>query len=352
MDESPPPSFMYSVTVVYPTLSSMSAVLASLVVLTMIILSLYDFKLVNRVSLRLQTAVSALDIWTHTTALWFPLYNESASAMCTFIAWQRQFGPLIYLFLNISVATNLLLVFIKEARITKTVEIAYWVAPIIGAAIITIPPLAIGLTGFGDFNNCYFTPQDEKTYQIADMLISNMWYLLTLVYCTAVVAMVVFKLRKDIEQLKVARKFVFVKDTKTAIKKANMFVNRILLYPIVAIISVFGVSVSQIYILVNGGTNFGIDIWAMNGLALSGTLNFIAFVCDPTLHSAFYAIYKRFILKSAANIADTESVGDSGTYSLNVPPKKLDSTFQLTMDDEVTVANPNDPEYTKEIEYL
>ncbi|KAI9290896.1 hypothetical protein K502DRAFT_353522 [Neoconidiobolus thromboides FSU 785] len=69
--------------VVYPTMSKVSLVLAIIVVLTMVLLTIaiYDFKLVDRVTLRLQTGVILYDIWLHSLPLWNRPYNKDGSPL-------------------------------------------------------------------------------------------------------------------------------------------------------------------------------------------------------------------------------------------------------------------------------
>lgn len=52
-----------------------------------------------------------------------------------------------------------------------------------------------------------------------------------------------------------------------------------------------GIAASQLYFDANGSYSDNINYWASICSSLTGTLNFLAFCCDPTLHSAIWAIY-------------------------------------------------------------
>ncbi|KAI9290753.1 hypothetical protein K502DRAFT_353661 [Neoconidiobolus thromboides FSU 785] len=128
---------------IYPVISKISLTFASLVVLTMIALSMHDFKLVNRVTLRLQTAISCYDIWLHSVPLWARVYATPESTLCPFIGYQGVAFPLLYCFLNLCIGINLQLVFIHGVKTTNKIEAAYWIGSILLTLIITIPPLGI-----------------------------------------------------------------------------------------------------------------------------------------------------------------------------------------------------------------
>ncbi|KAI9290636.1 hypothetical protein K502DRAFT_353789, partial [Neoconidiobolus thromboides FSU 785] len=59
-----------------PILGYISALLALVVILFMVGMSIYDRKLVDRVSLRLQIALAVYDIWLHTGSLWRAPYSK------------------------------------------------------------------------------------------------------------------------------------------------------------------------------------------------------------------------------------------------------------------------------------
>ncbi|KAI9295487.1 hypothetical protein K502DRAFT_324325 [Neoconidiobolus thromboides FSU 785] len=236
----------------------------------------------------------------------------------------------MYLFFNVAIAANFQLVFLHEKVITSKIELAYWFIPIIAGLIITIPPLATGLTGYGDFNGCFFVDADFTTLRVADMLVSNIWYLLTWLYLVIVVGLVVFKLRKSATQIKFSQRFTTITDSDVAQKTIKSLIHRLLLYPIVAILSTLGIMASQLNHLRVEQEDWNLEIWAMNFLALTGTFNFIAFCFDPTFQNAIYVIYCRIRYgKEGASLVSTSINKEGPTSAFDIELGKLESTTSL-----------------------
>ncbi|KAI9295003.1 hypothetical protein K502DRAFT_236903 [Neoconidiobolus thromboides FSU 785] len=107
----------------------------------MVILSLYNRRLVDRVSLRLQTGLSVYDVWLHGGAIWRSISPAGANASCTTRGYLALFFNVFYAFLNVSIAINLQLVFLNNQIITKKMEAMYWLIPLTLSLILSIPPL-------------------------------------------------------------------------------------------------------------------------------------------------------------------------------------------------------------------
>ncbi|KAI9290561.1 hypothetical protein K502DRAFT_369117 [Neoconidiobolus thromboides FSU 785] len=278
---------------VFPKVAIVSLSLACVVVVVMIALTIYDRKLVDRVSLRLQTVISCYDIWAHTFPLWTRVYNYRDSPLCTFIAYQSLAFPLFYTFLNVAIGINLQLIFIHGINITKRIEAAYWIGSILLTLIITIPPLAIGALGYSDFNSCYFSTDDESYSRLLDFYTSNLVMIISMGYLLIIVILVLIKLFQGLNLIKEHQVAMDASNSIEMIKNIQLLASRILLYPVIMIVANFGNVLSQsAYDLANFDS---LDLKAFSFVAggLLGTFNFIAFFCDPTIHQAFKVIYFR-----------------------------------------------------------
>ncbi|KAI9290637.1 hypothetical protein K502DRAFT_345174 [Neoconidiobolus thromboides FSU 785] len=230
-----------------PNISYASTFLALLIVLFMVGMSIYDHKLVDRVSLRLQTALAVYDLWLHSGPLWRTSLTESA-------------GPLI---------------FIHNMIVTKKIEVAYWIVPILFIVLITTPPL-------GSF------------YVII---------LLPLIF--------------DI---------------------SFRYIRLELLYPTVMLITNFSGILSQFYYDFNSEPSDFLDNWTSITYPLMDGLNFIAFCCDPTVHDAIKVVlYKIKIRKNcnqpgmeldAVNSTLEESVNTRNTNDNNVDGETFNNPIQ------------------------
>lgn len=73
------------------------------------------------------------------------------------------------------------------------------------------------------------------------------------------------------------------------------------------ILTQVGTAASQIYYDIYPTSMYSLDGWAFVSSSLTGTLNFIAFCCDPTVHSAITKIYKRVQFKKVLKFVPNES---------------------------------------------
>ncbi|KAI9295543.1 hypothetical protein K502DRAFT_213910 [Neoconidiobolus thromboides FSU 785] len=200
----PSPTSIYLSSVYYPNVSIISGIMALIVVLFMIVISIYDRKLVDRVSLRLQTGLSVYDIWLHGGALWKSISPAVPGIACTSRGYLALFFNILYAFLNVSIALNLQLIFIHNKTITRWVEVGYWVVPITLSLLISIPPLAMGLLGYSEYYGCYIADSEYGLYygKMLDFYANQLWRFLCLIYLIIAVTMVFIKLRKSLNFFK------------------------------------------------------------------------------------------------------------------------------------------------------
>ncbi|KAI9293669.1 hypothetical protein K502DRAFT_366513 [Neoconidiobolus thromboides FSU 785] len=305
------PYVKYIQDVVYPKLSIISATMACIVVLVMILFTIYDKSLVDRVSLRLQTVISCYDIWVHTAQIWKRQYQDGPSAMCTFIGWQYVFIPLFYAFLNFSIGANLQLIFLHGVYITKRIETLYWVIPIVLALIISIPPLALGKLGYSEFNGCYTTGEDENYGKMFDLYSYEVPMLICMGYLIIVVILVIRHLSQGANIIKKQGSVYTDNSSSKAVKSLRLLAYRVMLYPTVMIVTHLGFVTANTYYDLNTDPLDNLDVWNMICRGLTGTLNLIAFLCDPTIQSAFIKVYDRVINNKLFDSEDTNRYGFS-----------------------------------------
>ncbi|KAI9294732.1 hypothetical protein K502DRAFT_365595 [Neoconidiobolus thromboides FSU 785] len=284
---------------VFPEISKVSLSLAIVVVLTMIAFTIYDRKLVNRVTLRLQTVIACYDIWSHSFPLWARENSKEGNPLCTTIAYQTFAFPLFYAFLNVAIGINLQLVFIHGIFITKKIEVAYYIGSILLTLLITIPPLALGLLGYSEFNGCYLASDDEYFSKMFDFFANVLVNLICMAYLLVIVILILIKLYQGHKVTKENQVGIDVNKSSETLKNIRLLASRTLLYPIVMIVANIGVVISQTaYDLLNiDSPELSVLAYITGGLL--GTLNFVAFFCDPTIHQALTSVYFRTIKKQS-----------------------------------------------------
>ncbi|KAI9290726.1 hypothetical protein K502DRAFT_326596 [Neoconidiobolus thromboides FSU 785] len=207
MQDSPLYNFLYKD--FYPISSLISVSLSGSIIIVMASLALYKKTLVDRVSLRLQIAISFYDIWLHTMPFWSREIKD-AGTMCTFLGWQQAFFPLVYTLINAIIGINLQIAFLHRIDITRNIEILYWILPIVIGLTITAPLLALGHFGFGKYDRCYISGNDIDFAKKLDFFIVQLPLMISIVYLLIVVCFVLLKLRKGVLTTK---KMLFVADS-------------------------------------------------------------------------------------------------------------------------------------------
>ncbi|KAI9298069.1 hypothetical protein K502DRAFT_362658 [Neoconidiobolus thromboides FSU 785] len=287
----------YITGVVYPIMAQVSAILAAVVVITMVSLVIYDHKLVNRISLRLQTMISLIDIWTHTAYMWMRLFDYEGP-MCTFIGWSLIFFPLLYIFYNVVVAVNLQLVFLHNIKITNRIEAAYWIGPILLAFILATVPLAAGGLGYSKHDGCYTSGEDEFVGRMIDLFACSLWTILGILYIIIIVVLVMIHINRESNHIKRSRMFQNAQVSQKAIRSIKMLTYRVILYPIIVIISQTFTITNQLYYDFTEQTIPVLRQLSYICTGLVGALNFVAFFLDPTVHTAIKKVFKRIYNKA------------------------------------------------------
>ncbi|KAI9290453.1 hypothetical protein K502DRAFT_369175 [Neoconidiobolus thromboides FSU 785] len=147
---------------------------------------------------------------------------------------------------------------------------------------------------------------------------SNMLIMIVcMIYLFIVVVFVVIKLNEEAELVKKFRLFRGSAASVEAVKSVKLMGFRILLYPTIMIISHSGLVVNQTaYDLANIASD-DLDIFSLITGGMLGTLNFIAFCCDPTIHSAFRKIYLRFITRNTFR-DESETTNRTKFFTINI----------------------------------
>ncbi|KAI9295544.1 hypothetical protein K502DRAFT_213917 [Neoconidiobolus thromboides FSU 785] len=130
-----------------------------------------------------------------------------------------------------------------------------------------------------------------------DFYANQIWRFLCMLYLIIIAIIVVFKLNQGATLIKTHKYFRNTKTSKKAENSVRILAYRILLYPLVMVFTQFPGIISQFYYDLNSQENEALDQWSLLVLPFAGTLNFLAFCCDPTVYSAVKKIYLRLKYK-------------------------------------------------------
>ncbi|KAI0243636.1 hypothetical protein L0F63_003310, partial [Massospora cicadina] len=154
------------------------------------ILAIYDYKMVNRISLRLTAAIAFTDLVIHANN--FVRNSMSEGPWCALSGFLRVFGRQAYCFLNISIALNLHLILLIGLRPKAKWEKYYWALSFLVPLAMNLPPLALGMFGYNG-TMCLLRNVGNRKLLLAINL--PLVILITFVYCTVISLLVMFRLR-------------------------------------------------------------------------------------------------------------------------------------------------------------
>ncbi|KAJ9083656.1 hypothetical protein DSO57_1032599 [Entomophthora muscae] len=262
---------------------------AGLILVILLVLAVYDAKMVNRISLRLTAVIALVDIVNHLNNMAHWTLGEGD--FCVASAFLRFFGRQVYCFLNISIALNLHLILLLELRPEPSWEKYYWIFSFVVPLAMNLPPLALGMFGFNG-ERCFV--RHAAGYKILLAINLPLVMLITFVYCSLISVLVMIRLRAKLTIVRNLSPDDSISDQSIQRKvevSLKRLIFRISLYPVTCVISMsfyFFANVWNIAIY----NNTTLLAFAMLGLTLTGILNLIAFLLDPTLQAAAAAMSK------------------------------------------------------------
>ncbi|CAM0136880.1 unnamed protein product [Umbelopsis sp. WA50703] len=287
--------------------NSLSVASGMIVLIVIFALRMYDKQLVDRVSLRLSAAISVTDVIS-SAALLIYTYVTVEGGACLLSPFLIIFLTNLFLFLTVAIAFNLQHLFLHQKYYNPSFEKWYYILSVGLAAVTGIIPLAAGRLGLDEAQG----------------------------YCWFSLLAVAIKLKLDSQRLdrRIAHRGngehtdVDIRRRKTQ-KAINRVVRRILLYPMVPIITQSGFIVSEIYLYVNMKPSYALNVWGVTLKSLPGFCNLCAFLIDPAIYNALGTIKKNLIIKycgdtapepHAASVSRSTYVNSS---SSRIPDKQL-----------------------------
>ncbi|KAL1916386.1 uncharacterized protein VTP21DRAFT_5577 [Calcarisporiella thermophila] len=276
-----------------------------IVVLITFFLWIYDFRLVNRVSLRLNFAISAIDIIKAALIYSYTFADNSSGWWCGFSVWFITWLTILYLLLNVAIAFNLQWIILLQRPLHRWMERGlYFLGSLLLSLAITLPPYLTGNFGFDRAQGtCWYVDSWTPTSKLWQWFTFLVPSLFSILYCTVVVAFVVLKIWRDNREL---NKHIQASDdilpfqhrTRLAV---NRVLARIVLYPLIPLVTQSLLVASEIYIHATGQFNQVLSVFGNAGTDLPGVFNCIAFLVDPAVANAFSKIRRDLVERYSGN---------------------------------------------------
>ncbi|KAJ9053642.1 hypothetical protein DSO57_1022287 [Entomophthora muscae] len=153
-----------------------------------------SYEIMDRVSIRFTLAISIVDVLKAFSIMLFTKCREDG-AICSAIGFSFYYFTLVYLFLNMTVALNLQLVFIHDIVFGK--EKLMWAVSLGLPLLLLAPPLFSGRFGM-TYEGGLCDMRDPASYETEVYLFSCfiVWGFLAIIYCTIAATMVNMQLYK------------------------------------------------------------------------------------------------------------------------------------------------------------
>ncbi|KAL1921613.1 uncharacterized protein VTP21DRAFT_11329 [Calcarisporiella thermophila] len=305
-DESAP--FFVPVNV---TLNSISIVSGVIVCALILAIRLYDAKLVDRVSLRLTAAISAVDSLRAAGLIYFT-YTVAEGPLCDFSSWILIFLTNYYLLLTCAIAFNLQWVLIHQKPFTRSLEICYFVVTLLLALATSSIPWALSRLGYDEnLGVCWYRSYNSIRTILWEWGTFLSWNIFGCLYCLIVVAWVIAKLEHNSRRLikagassthcssanRPGGQSSAEERTKRAQRQLRKLVTRISLYALIPLVTQGGWYIQEIWFQTQHTFIPGLNWWCIVGTDIPGLFNLIAFLFDPALHNSIKTIRKDLIAK-------------------------------------------------------
>ncbi|ORX99366.1 hypothetical protein K493DRAFT_299401 [Basidiobolus meristosporus CBS 931.73] len=292
-----------AVTIINVVLNSASIICGSLVLVIYFSIRAFEPKLMDRVSLRLTAAISAVDVLKAIVYILFTFVAVSGPA-CDFSAWAIIFLTNYYIFLTCMIAFNLQYVFLHEKPYHPSLERIYFLVSTSLAFATTVPAWAAGRVGWDDnVGVCWWKRYSSTRTKVWEWGSFLFWVVAGSIYCLVVVTLVIIKLEMRLRRISNIDRNYSLSGLETTEprrrktqKTINRLVARIALYTLIPIITQGGFILMELWLQFQHSMNPQINYWSVIGTDLPGVLNLVAFLMDPALHNSLLVVRERLIV--------------------------------------------------------
>ncbi|KAJ9088296.1 hypothetical protein DSO57_1024553 [Entomophthora muscae] len=249
-----------------------------------------DKKTMNRVSIRITLVISILDILRSTLTLLF-IENGLESWECVMEEMAENFLTLVYFFLNMCIAVNLHLIFLKGYSFNPLWERGYWIGSFGLAMLLSSVAPAGYFAGVQDSSSCI--GEDDIIIHVWEWTFLYSWILMVVIYCSIIFLLVIIKLVRNERSLSRALETSSSKGDTWQAARYNSVIRsllyRITLYCAIPVLTHIFAIVNEIDTVIHGSPKLLLVLIRVITTGLPGVLNFVAFIADPAFRQACQA---------------------------------------------------------------
>ncbi|KAJ9084624.1 hypothetical protein DSO57_1022595 [Entomophthora muscae] len=296
-----------------------SMIAAAFVVVVIVGAMAIDKRSMDRVSIRITLAISVLDFFR---SLGNILSGDQYRAgwRCIVVSSMIGWTSLGYLFLSMCIAFNLQLIFINGIAFNPIWERMYWIISFGLATAINMIPIGGFIVGNANLHDC--ADGDRFYTNLLEWCLYLIWILVACIYCSFVVAIVIYKLAKSERKLGQVLSYSTNTEGWNTAKHNPVIkglVRRVALYCIIPIVTHVFYLFYAIDDHIHGYPSTCLILLATISTGLPGTLNLFAFLVDPAFAKAVdsFRMLKAYHMRFPAN----------NTTPLDHDQRQSESTF-------------------------
>ncbi|KAK9763551.1 hypothetical protein K7432_009662 [Basidiobolus ranarum] len=249
------------------------------VVSTIVYIRIYRPLLANRLSLKLTFWIALADI-VYSIFVLVLQQKITSNQLCAFLLWGYLEFTLLPIFLTATIAFNLHAIFVSDIYDVVRYQKYYFPFALTLATVISSVPLIAGqFEADPVVGSCWYRGTYTTKTMIWEMCTLFGWVFLVVLYCIFAVCFIGYKLHQHEKYL---RSNISV-DIQLVNRKTSKAMRRIILYPVVPIVTQTFNCLCEFYTFVHRELYFSLYLLSAVLPACVGLLNAVVFIFDPAV---------------------------------------------------------------------
>jgi hypothetical protein len=230
--------------------------------------------------------------------------NPPGNWVCHVSPWGFVFTALLGCFFSVAIAFNLQIIFVYNYLSTRHFEKYYIIIPLVLSFTLSIVPVLFDALGYDKEEvSCWYKRGSTTQAVIWQWATLHGWIILSVLYCSYAVFTIINRLRQATKFMKEmdrslpnsnSRNFMKNNNSKRQLM-INQAVKRIVIYPIVPIITFLFNVISTLIFFSAKQNIFTFQMLANAGTSSQGIFNALAFCFDPAMKKIWKENFKLFL---------------------------------------------------------
>ncbi|ORX91045.1 hypothetical protein K493DRAFT_304398 [Basidiobolus meristosporus CBS 931.73] len=255
------------------------------VVLTITYIRVYRPLLANRLSLKLTFWIALADI-VYSVFVLILQRKITSNQLCALFLWGYLEFTLLPVFLTATIAFNLHAIFVSDIYDVVRYQKFYFPSALTLATSISLVPLAANqFEADPVVGTCWYSSTYTSRTMIWEICTLFGWVFIVVLYCIFAVCFIGYKLHKHEQNL---RSNISV-DMHFVNRKMNKAMRRIILYPVVLIVTQTFNCLCEFYTFIHGELYFSLYLLSAVLPACAGLLNAVVFIFDPAVRELLHS---------------------------------------------------------------